>query len=117
MYQSLGRDLAFTAKASRHRFQRVLAEAGGSLPTWITLNQLIDGHAVSQRHLAELLELEGPTVSRHLDALEAQGLVRRERNAEDRRTIRVVITPAGRRQHARLVEVAADQEALMTRGL
>ncbi len=45
--------------------------------------------------LAERLVSRAPDITRMLDKLEQRGLIVRERLAEDRRTVRVGITPAG----------------------
>ena len=104
---SLGRLLALTAKASRELFDARLAEAGGSLPTWIVLSQAIDAPvSPSQSELAARMGIGGATLVRHLYRLEADGLVTRRRDARDRRVTRVEITAAGRRRHRQLASVA-----------
>lgn len=104
---SLGRLLALTAKASRELFDARLAESGGSLPTWIVLSQAIDSPvSPSQSELAARMGIGGATLVRHLDRLEADGLVVRRGDPDDRRVTRVDITPAGRRRHRQLAAVA-----------
>jgi DNA-binding MarR family transcriptional regulator len=51
--------------------------------------------AVPTLTLARRLVSRAPDITRLLDKLEQRGLVRRERPAEDRRTVRVRITEAG----------------------
>ena len=46
--------------------------------------------------LAERLVSRAPDITRMLDKLEARGLIVRERPPENRRVVRVAITPAGR---------------------
>ena len=104
---SVGRLLALTAKAVREWFDARLSAHGGSLPTWIVLSQAIDGdESPSQRELAARMGIGGATLVRHLDRLEADGLVVRRRDEHDRRVTRVDITPAGRRRHRELARVA-----------
>ncbi len=104
---SLGRLLALTAKASRELFDARLAESGGSLPTWIVLSQAIDSPvSPSQSELAARMGIGGATLVRHLDRLEADGLVVRRGDPDDRRVTRVDITAAGRRRHRQLAAVA-----------
>jgi MarR family transcriptional regulator for hemolysin len=43
---------------------------------------------------------------RHLDRLEAEGLLTRRRDDVDRRITRIDITPAGRQRHHELAEVS-----------
>ena len=106
---SIGRLLALTAKASREWFDARLAEVGGSLPTWIVLSLAIHSPvSFSQRELAARMGIGGATLVRHLDRLEADGLVTRRRDVQDRRITRIDITARGRDLHHQLGLVAAE---------
>ena len=107
MDQPLGRELASTGKVVRDRLDACLGRHGASLATWQVLRcaQLEEG--LSQSELAQRMDIEGPTLVRHLDRLEQSGLVERCRDEHDRRVMRVCLTPAGRKRHAELVDVAA----------
>jgi len=106
---SIGRVLALSAKAMREWFEARLAERGGSLPIWIVLSQALDAPiSLSQRELAARVGIGGATLVRHLDRLEAEGLVVRRRDDRDRRVTRVEITPAGRDRFVELAVVADD---------
>src|SRR5690606_3933636 len=76
-------------------FNDALAAAGGSLPQWLVLVQLKAGEHATQRDLATAIGIEGATLTHHLHRMEAEGLVRRERVATDRRTQVVALTEAG----------------------
>jgi MarR family transcriptional regulator for hemolysin len=115
--EPLGRDLVFTAKAVRRRFEARLADAGGSLPVWAILSGLELGPCRSQHELAGVLHIEGPTLTRQLDRLEAEGLIRRQRDPGDRRAVRVETTVAGRQLYERLLEVAVTTDAEVRAGL
>lgn len=63
-------------------------------------------HAMSQldepptiTFLAECMKTTKSNVTAMIDRLEADGLVTRTRSSEDRRTVRVELTEAGRKQH------------------
>ncbi|MGH9040178.1 MAG: MarR family winged helix-turn-helix transcriptional regulator [Acidimicrobiia bacterium] len=114
---SLGRDLVLLAKAMRARLESRLANAGASLPTWGVLSCAIEEDGLSQRQLAERMGIEAATLTRHLDRLEADGLVVRHRDGEDRRILRVVPTPAARALHARMAEAACSLDADLVAGL
>jgi len=75
--------------------RRVLHTFGLTLTQYSAL-QLLDVH-VGQRlvDLAEILLCERSTVTRIVDRLESSGLVERKNDPADRRTQRVVLTPAG----------------------
>ncbi|MDQ3946741.1 MAG: MarR family transcriptional regulator [Actinomycetota bacterium] len=114
---SLGRDLVLLAKAMRARLESRLANAGASLPAWGVLSCAIEEEGLSQRQLAERMGIEAATLTRHLDRLEADGLVVRHRDGDDRRILRVVPTPAARDLHARMAAVAGSLDADLTAGL
>ena len=113
----VGRDLAMLAKALRARFSARLAEAGASFPAWAVLSCAIAEEGLSQRELAERIGIEGATLTKHLDRLEADGLIARRRDSADRRIVRVSPTPAARRLHIRLAAVAAGLDADLVAGL
>jgi DNA-binding MarR family transcriptional regulator len=110
----LGRRLAFTGGILRDLTNATLARYGADLNTWIVLNQAAQhggGLAFSQRQLAEGLHMSGPALVRHLDRLEHDDLVRRQRDEHDRRVTRITITAKGRRLLGRLRGVMADHDA------
>jgi MarR family transcriptional regulator, transcriptional regulator for hemolysin len=98
----IGLHLAGTAKAVSRAFNAALAEAGGSLPTWLILTSLRGEQWRTQQELARSLGIEGPTLTRHLDSLERAGLVERRRDPSDRRAVQVELTNAGQALHGRL---------------
>jgi len=72
--------------------------------------------------LAELLDVSQASATGIVDRMEQRGLVSRERDADDRRVIRVVLTPQGegliadtaierREKFARLLDLLADDDA------
>ncbi|MBT0773200.1 MarR family transcriptional regulator [Kineosporia sp. J2-2] len=73
---------------------RVGAEHDLSLTQLRVLGILRD-HRVRVTELAAHLGLDKSTMSGLIDRAEKRGLVRRERNAEDRRAVDVMIAPAG----------------------
>ena len=105
--QPIGRQLAVTAKLVAHEFNAALVRAGGSVPTWLVLNALqVGGDWGTQQRIARALGIEGATLTRHLDTLEAAGLVIRRRDESDRRAIRVDVTEAGSALHTQLLAAA-----------
>jgi MarR family transcriptional regulator for hemolysin len=69
------------------------------MPMWFILSNLKEEAWRTQHELARALRIEGPTLTRHLDGLEQEGLVRRERDPSDRRAVRLELTDAGRAKH------------------
>ena len=117
MNERLGRQLALTQKAVRAEFEDRLAKVGGSLSTWILLDHALEEGQLSQSLLAQRMWIEGPTLVRHLDRLEGEGLVERRRDTSDRRVVRVMVTPAGKVLYRRLRGVADEMEATLAAAL
>ncbi len=115
--EPLPRQLVFASKAIQEAFAAALADAGGSLATWIVLSALSDVGIVSQAVLASHVRLEGATITHHVDRLEAAGLVRRRIDPDDRRVRRLELTAAGEELHARLLAAAKAFEQKTTAGL
>jgi MarR family transcriptional regulator, transcriptional regulator for hemolysin len=114
--EPLGRQLALTAKVVASEFNAALAEAGGSIPTWLVLNMLINESWQSQHSIARALGIEGATLTRHLDSLEEVGLVVRRRDERDRRAIHVEATEAGKELHERLLRAASAFDTRLRNG-
>jgi MarR family transcriptional regulator, transcriptional regulator for hemolysin len=113
----IGLHLAATAKAVSRAFNATLAEAGGSLPTWLILTSLRGEQWRTQQELARALGIEGATLTRHLDALERAGLVERRRDPHDRRAVQVELTKAGEALHSRLRHNVVAFDRQLRRGL
>ncbi len=107
----VGLHLARTAKAVSRAFDDALAAAGGSLPSWLILISVKSRSAGNQRELAEAIGIRGATLTHHLNAMEAGGLVARQRDPENRRIQRVELTAAGEAafQRMRRAAMAFDQ--------
>jgi MarR family transcriptional regulator, transcriptional regulator for hemolysin len=113
----VGVQLAITSKAVARAFGTALAEAGGSMPTWLVLRSLKEQDRRTQLDLARAIGVEGPTLTRHIDTLEESGLVERHRHAVDRRAIRVELTEAGEQLYGELLKAAMRFGKRLTAGL
>ena len=110
--EDLSRNFGFllndVARLLRTVYDRRIRELGLTRAQWWVLTHLFRVDGVTQSDLAELLEIEKPTLGRLLDRLEAKGWVRRAADAGDRRIRRVRLTdevePALRTMRA----IAAD---------
>ena len=104
---ALGRELALTAKAVRAWVDEAFGRHGSSLANWILLqNAAGTDDPPSQSELAEKMSIGGATLVRHLDRLEADGLVTRTTDPRDRRVTRISLTPRGEEHFADLLAVA-----------
>jgi MarR family transcriptional regulator, negative regulator of the multidrug operon emrRAB len=89
------------------------AGQGGSAPSaLVALANFADGQTVDQ--VARILGVSHSGTVRLVDRLAADGLVRRERGAEDARQVRVRITDEGRAAAGRIL---AARENALTSGL
>jgi DNA-binding MarR family transcriptional regulator len=103
------------ARLLRTTFDRRVRELGLTRSQWWVLNHLFRNNGVTQSELAEILEVEKPTLGRLLDRLEQKGWVRREADANDRRAKRVFLTqevePAIKTMRAAAAEMRRDAVA------
>lgn len=86
----------------RRVYDRELAPSGLSLAYAHPLVLIAEHPTMSQRELAERLEIEGPTLVRLLHQLAAMGLVKREQNPNDHRANTLHLTTSGRAAAKRL---------------
>jgi MarR family transcriptional regulator for hemolysin len=113
----IGLLVSSTAKVLSREFDAALAAVGGSRPTWLVLLSLKTAGHRTQGELAEAVGIRQPTLSHHLDGLERDGLVRRERTADNRRVQHVTVTEAGEAMFLRLRRAAGAFDGRLRAGL
>ena len=116
-HQPLGLHLTRVSRTVSRAFDDALAAAGGSLPVWLVLISLKSGQRASQRELAEEVGVQGATLTHHLNAMEAAGLVTRRRDPANRRLHLVELTPDGDALFFRLRDAAAVFDRRLRAGL
>ena len=80
------------------RMKRVFErEVGLSAATWFLLAKLIDEDGISQGEVSHRFEVDPSRITRLAQRLEREGLLRRERDPEDSRVVRLHATERGRR--------------------
>ena len=92
----LVRLLSRTGQAVVRYTSRTIAAHGLTATAMGVLGVLADTGAVSHRELSGKLGIAPATLTPVVDALEAAGDLARERDAADRRVVRLWITPSGR---------------------
>jgi MarR family transcriptional regulator for hemolysin len=115
-HQPIGLQLAGTAKSVSRAFDAALAEAGGSIPVWLVLLKIKSQQLGNQRALAEEVGIKEATLTHHLNAMDAQGLVTRRRDPANRRVHLVELTEAGEAAFLRLRDAAFAFDARLRRG-
>jgi DNA-binding MarR family transcriptional regulator len=92
---SLGYLVNYAARAFARELAARLSVHGVRVAQWAVLMFLWAEDGVSQRELSRRVAIEDATMVRTIDRMERDGLVRRERNARDRRQIKVFLTEKG----------------------
>jgi MarR family transcriptional regulator for hemolysin len=114
--EPIGLLTARTAKVLSRAFDDALSAAGGSLPSWLVLMSLKGRVPGAQRELAESVGVEGPTLTHHLNRMEAQGLLTRRRDPANRRAHLVELTEAGDAAFAGLRQTVVAFDARLRAG-
>jgi len=93
-----------------------LADGGLTHAQWTPLFLIHRGEANTLAALARDLQLDAGALTRTLDRLEAKGLCRRERSADDRRVIHLTLTEEGEKAAAPVPAVLCDVSNTMLQG-
>jgi len=112
----IGLRLAQASRTVERAFDAALAEADGALPVWLILLNLKVRRPANQRELAEAVGITGATLTHHLNAMDAQGLVDRTRDHANRRVQVVTLTEAGEAAFLRLRAAAVAFDARLRAG-
>jgi MarR family transcriptional regulator for hemolysin len=112
----VGLHLARAAKEIARAFDDALAEAGGSEPVWLVLISLKTRQLASQRELADAVGIREATLTHHLNAMDAGGLITRRRDPGNRRVHLVELTPAGEKAFFRMRKAAFAFNARLRAG-
>jgi len=119
METTIGRLLYLTHRTVHEELDRRLSQHGASLWNWVLLKEAAHAEGASQRELAQHMGIEPPTLVRQLDKLAHDGLVERRPDPDDRRVVRVVVTPAGLERlqelHAVVHELDVELRGILTK--
>ena len=105
--------LSLLARASfvvSSEFHDRLRARGVSVPVWRVVATLSGGPATVTT-LAEACLLQQPTMTKVLDRMERDGLVKRQQDGRDRRLVRVHLAPKGEAMVGDLLAAARAHEA------
>jgi DNA-binding MarR family transcriptional regulator len=108
-----------TAEAQRTKVAELFREGDLTVAQYNVLRILrgAGDEGLPCREIGERLVTRDPDITRLLDRLEARGLIRRERPAEDRRTVLVFVTGEGSAKVAEFDGPLAGLHAELFRGL
>jgi MarR family transcriptional regulator for hemolysin len=106
---AFGALVAQTARRWRRAVDEKLQPFGLTEATWLPLLRLARAPAaMRQKDLAASLSLDGSSVVRLLDGLQAAGLIERREETDDRRAKAIILTASGRETVERVERVARE---------
>lgn len=94
-------------------FSATLKQANFDRSRWRILASLSDYDKVPIGRLANTVLMKQPTLTKVLDRMEEENLVKRQHSKEDRRSVKVAITPQGREKVAELLFKAKEHERVV----
>ncbi len=107
--EMIGRTVARAARLWRRAVDVRLQAYGLTEATWLPLLHLSRAEAaMRQKDLATSLALDGSTVARLLDSLQAAALIERREDEEDRRAKTIRLTPEGVALVARVETISRE---------
>ncbi|MFG2424160.1 MarR family winged helix-turn-helix transcriptional regulator [Streptomyces sp. NPDC048448] len=103
-------------RALTNRYRPLLEEFNLTYPQYLVMLVLWEHSALPIRTLGKLLQLDYGTLTPLLKRLQTHGLVRRERQASDERSVLISLTDQGAelRERARVIPAAIGQAAGLT---
>lgn len=88
-HRSLGFLIVELSRLLRKHYDMLIQDLGISTAQWSVLVHVCRQDGLTQIELAEKVEIEQPTLVRHLDNLEKQNLIERRLDTTDRRVKRI----------------------------
>jgi MarR family transcriptional regulator, transcriptional regulator for hemolysin len=113
----IGLQLGRAARVVSRAFDAALEEAGGTLPVWLILLNLRIRRPDNQRELADAVGVREATLTHHLNAMDARGLITRRRDTGNRRIHVVELTDEGLALFERLQQAALAFDTQLRKGL
>jgi DNA-binding MarR family transcriptional regulator len=95
----------------RQRFNKAAEPIGFTHAQWRALVHLSENQNCRQIDLAEILEIKPITLVKQIDLLEEAGLIKRNKDSEDRRAYRLELLPKAHDVMQQLWEIADALEA------
>ncbi len=106
-------DLYAASRAVTARYRPLLEPLGLTYPQYLVMTVLWEGEAVTMTELGARLHLDSGTLSPLVRRLQDDGLVSKQRRAEDERSVEIATTPAGKALKRRAAKVPLQMGAAM----
>jgi DNA-binding MarR family transcriptional regulator len=114
---SYGYQVRATHRAFDRLLQRHLGRHKINNGYWYVLRVLWEKEGLTQRELAREVNLMESSMVLMLNAMQTAGLVRRDRDKEDKRRMRTYLTPKARALKRKLLPYAATINAIAAKGI
>ncbi len=115
--KNLGLLINEVSRLLRRRLDRDAQAIGLTSAQWRVLAYLVRYEGSNQASLADHMDMEPITLSRHLDRMEAAGMLERQADPHDRRAHRLYLTDSGRELMAGFRTMATDVMRDSTQGV
>ena len=92
---STGYWVTLLAKSMEYDLEERLKGHGITRATFAVLSAMFHDNKTTPAALAAFIGIDGAAITRHLDRIEKQGLILRERSAADRRSVNLKLTRKG----------------------
>jgi len=115
--QSFGQVARLTFRVFARSLEQRITAHGVTIGQWRFLRELWREDGITQRELSERLSMREPSTVAAVRSLETADLVRRVRDTDDRRKIRIYLTPRARRLRKPLLRHVRDVNAIATEGV
>lgn len=93
-----------------HSFAERLARQDISVSQWVVLRTLYDSSGITLNEAAAQVGIDKSTLSRMVERLVQRGLVNRA-EGDDRRSVELALTPAGKKLVPQLAQLADENDA------
>lgn len=105
--------LAAAHRAIHADLSRRLKDEGMQVEAWRIMEAIDAKRTISMGHLAELVLLAPPTLSKTVDRMVADGLVQRQISPEDQRQVHLVLSAYGETIRDRVRRLARDHDTAL----
>ncbi|NLX11804.1 MAG: MarR family transcriptional regulator [Chloroflexi bacterium] len=95
-------------------YERLISPLGLNILEWYALRALYAEDGMSASHLAQLVCRHPSSMTALLDRMEERGLLRREVDLQDRRSVRIFLTDQGRAHEGQVHRVAQQLNDLLS---
>ncbi|CCG08785.1 MarR family winged helix-turn-helix transcriptional regulator [Pararhodospirillum photometricum] len=106
--ENVGRYLSDASGRLTEALDRRARPLGITAAQWRVLIRICLNLETTAADLCRSLSYDSGSMTRMIDRLEGQGLIRRERSEEDRRVVRLALTEAGEALRPRLQEIGRE---------